>query len=328
MPSQCYFCDAPLSPWDPLSGDLPDSARLAYDPVRGRLWHVCPRCGRWNAVPLDLRWEALEAFEKVARDRGRERLASENLALITVRDTELIRVGRPPRPEFAGWRYGDRLPARVRGFMARVLALFGGLPERPEGGYTFHGAVRPFSTDWLASPFIEAAGGLSWLFAQIPFAERCPSCGRMMPVQPWAFQDVALVVSGGHPNVAVTCGFCGDQVVVAAHAARPALRLGLAVVNIGLRDTLLAERAGRAIDQAGGQDAFVASLARDRFALGELPDTLRVGLGIALDEQVEAEALELEWRAAEELAAIADGELTEVPGFEEFRRRVLGGPEV
>lgn len=327
MPSFCYFCDAPLETWDPTSGELPAAERAAYDPVHGRLWRICPRCARWNAVPLDLRWEALEAFERLARDRGRERLATDNLALIAVQNAELVRVGRAPRPEFAGWRYGDRLPERVRGFMGRVLALFGALPQRPEGGYTYHGAMRPITPDWVASPFVEVAGNLAWLFVQIPFADRCPSCGRVMPLRPSTFEDVELVLSGNHPRVVATCGLCGVQVDLAARAARPALRLGLAVVNGGQRSTSIAETAGQAIDQAGGQDAFVRTLARERITLGELPDAIRVAFGMALDEQVEAEALELEWRAAEELAAIADEELTQVPGFEEFRRGVLEGEE-
>jgi hypothetical protein len=50
-----------------------------------------------------------------------------------------------------------------------------------------------------------------------------------------------------------------------------------------------------------------------------------VAVGISLDEQTEAEALEAEWRVAEELAGIVDDELTEVPGFDTFRARVLGG---
>ncbi len=323
MPSFCYFCDAPLETWEPASGMPPPRERIAYDPVHGRLWRICSRCGRWNAVPLELRWEALEAFEREARDRGRERLTTENLALIAVRDAELVRVGRAPRPEFAGWRYGSRLPAHARGFMGRVLALFGSLPQRPASGYTYHGAVQPITPDWVASPFMDAAGSLAWLFVQIPFAERCPSCGRLMPLRPSTFEDVGLVLSAGRPRVVATCGFCRHEVDLPTRAARPALRLGLAVVNLGLRSTAVAEQAGRAIDQAGGQEGLVYALARDRVTVGELPEILRVALGIALDEQVEGEALEMEWRVAEELAAIVDGELTDVAGFEEFRREAL-----
>ena len=49
----------------------------------------------------------------------------------------------------------------------------------------------------------------------------------------------------------------------------------------------------------------------------------RAGLIITLDEMAEIEALEREWKEAEEMAAILDGELSEVPGFESFRKRIL-----
>ena len=58
--------------------------------------------------------------------------------------------------------------------------------------------------------------------------------------------------------------------------------------------------------------------------MGELDVQTRAGLLIALDETAEVEALEAEWKTAEELAAISDGELSDVPGFEVFRKEVLG----
>jgi hypothetical protein len=58
--------------------------------------------------------------------------------------------------------------------------------------------------------------------------------------------------------------------------------------------------------------------------LGDLDRLERVALRIALDERAETEALEAEWREAEEIAAIMDGELTLVEGFQAFRERVLG----
>jgi hypothetical protein len=44
---------------------------------------------------------------------------------------------------------------------------------------------------------------------------------------------------------------------------------------------------------------------------------------ISLDELAEVAALEAEWRLAEEMAVIMDGELTRIPGFEAFRRQVM-----
>ena len=41
----------------------------------------------------------------------------------------------------------------------------------------------------------------------------------------------------------------------------------------------------------------------------------------------EMEALESEWKGAEEMAAIMDGELTEIPGFDEFRQEILDQDE-
>jgi hypothetical protein len=86
---------------------------------------------------------------------------------------------------------------------------------------------------------------------------------------------------------------------------------------------LASEGGARALESSGGSHGFLAALARRESALGEMSSEARAGLLIALDELAEAEALEAEWREAEELAAISDGELTQVPGFQEFRRRVL-----
>jgi hypothetical protein len=106
--------------------------------------------------------------------------------------------------------------------------------------------------------------------------------------------------------------------------------MGLSVVTppTTLRD--LAEDAARALDAAGGPPGLLRELSNSRAGLGEIGPSVRSALLISLDEMAEMEALEAEWRAAEELAAIMDGELSHVPGFEAFRRRVLGafdGPD-
>jgi hypothetical protein len=128
----------------------------------------------------------------------------------------------------------------------------------------------------------------------------------------------------GDPTVAATCGVCRTEVAVPLWAARGALRLGLSIVNRRHRATPLVESAAEEVDRSRGPEGLVIGLARDDLTLGELDVPHRLALGIALDEQSEAELLEAEWREAEELAAIVDGELTDVDGFEEFRRRVLG----
>lgn len=80
--------------------------------------------------------------------------------------------------------------------------------------------------------------------------------------------------------------------------------------------------AARRIDRAGGPAELLQRVAHKNQPIGELRRGVHHALWIALDELAEAESLESEWRRAEELASIADGELTQVPGFIEFRAHV------
>lgn len=314
---ECVYCD----------GDLTGgAARAAFDPWLGRLWRVCPTCGRWNVVPLDARWEELERYERAARD-GRSRLRTPHLDLVTTPGGELIRVGRAPRPELAGWRYGDAVPpARTRGPWSWLRRALLGLPSAPFGYQAGHGellADHAASRRWFASPFLEDAPVLTAAFLHVPLADACPSCGGPLAVAPWSFQAIRLTTLGGRPAAAAVCGVCGEEVAVATGEARAALRLGLSLVNRGQRARVVVEAAATIVDGADGPDGLLAALSREEVSLGELDVRDRLALGFALDEQSEAELLEDEWRTAEELAAIVDRELTEVPGFEEFRRRVL-----
>jgi hypothetical protein len=88
--------------------------RLAFDPEKGRLWAVCRRCERWNLSPLEERWEAIEECERTFRDT-RLRVSTDNIGLARLREgLELVRIGRPQRPEMAAWRYGDQFGRRRR----------------------------------------------------------------------------------------------------------------------------------------------------------------------------------------------------------------------
>src|SRR5690606_14752267 len=187
--------------------------RIAFDPERGRFWVVCPACGRWNATPLEARWELLEACERLAADSGRVRLRTERLALLEVGEGEMVRVGPAPRSELAPWRYGDALPAPGRrGFWAR---LFAGLPDAPAGGYDYHGTPLPTPGTWLLSRFHEHAAALTRAFLTVPFTAVCPSCGGVMPLDPRDFEALRLTRAAGEPAVAATCAACSDTGVVA-----------------------------------------------------------------------------------------------------------------
>jgi hypothetical protein len=276
---------------------------------------------------MEDRWETLERLERAARDTGRTVLRTEHLDLVRTSAGALVRVGRAPRPELALWRYGDRLPPAVaRGLGAWLRRLVMAVPSYAFGYNAGYGAVPlDGSADrWLASPFLDHAPTLTAAFLHIPLAERCPACHRPLAVAPWRFQALRFVAESATPSVVTHCGLCGTEVAVPAAGVRPALRLGLSIVNRGLAGAPVVEGAARRLDRSDGPAGLLAGLAAEAAAVGELSPTDRLALGIALDEQSEAELLELEWREAEELAAIVDEELTDVPGFAEFRRQVLG----
>jgi len=122
--STCTFCHSTLGGNEMLEA-FPVGRRLAFDAAKGRLWVVCPTCRQWNLSPLDERWEAIEAAERLYRDT-KLRAATEQVGLARMRDgSELIRIGAPLRPEFAAWRYGERFTTRWRRYTA-LSVVFGG----------------------------------------------------------------------------------------------------------------------------------------------------------------------------------------------------------
>src|SRR5690606_3359606 len=84
MYRNCIFCSRDLGRNESIES-FQVGARLAFDSWRGRLWVVCPACGRWNLTPLEERWEAVEACERLFRDT-RMRVQRENIGLAKLED--------------------------------------------------------------------------------------------------------------------------------------------------------------------------------------------------------------------------------------------------
>jgi hypothetical protein len=317
---QCFYCACDLGPTTVTGRSA--RQRLAYDPWLGRLWRVCPACQRWSAALLEERWDIVEECERAVQRAATILLQGAHLCLLQTSAGQLIRVGAPPRTELARWRYSDLLDAfaRPRGLLARLMNL----PLRPAGGnigLDYHGGVATVPLPWIASPFIEEGSILTVLFSAVPLAPRCPACRQPLAIAPYDFANVRLTRDAGRVVTAAQCAACGDEVVVPLRAARPALRLGLAVVSRTQRAAASVSRAVLPIDRAGGPHDFLDRIARSDATLGMMSPRQRLALWISLDECAEIDVLEAEWRRAEELAAIVDGELTDVPGFPEFRHR-------
>ncbi|MGV3710929.1 MAG: hypothetical protein ACO1Q7_19050 [Gemmatimonas sp.] len=113
MYSTCLFCNTSLGTNEAIE-HFPVGRRLAYDNATGRLWVVCRNCARWNLSPLETRWEAMEEAERLFR-ATKLGTSSDNIGLARVAEgTELVRIGKPLKSEFAAWRYGDQFGRRRR----------------------------------------------------------------------------------------------------------------------------------------------------------------------------------------------------------------------
>lgn len=151
MYSTCLFCHSELGANEAVE-HFPIGRRLAFDAAKGRLWVVCRKCERWNLTPLEERWEAIEECERSYR-ATKLRVSTDQIGLARLNEgLELVRIGKPQRPEFAAWRYGDQFGRRRRRSIVQgsaivigvaTIALLGpalGLSLGGFGGLIFQGA--------------------------------------------------------------------------------------------------------------------------------------------------------------------------------------------
>ncbi|HEV7386985.1 MAG TPA: hypothetical protein VGN73_00105 [Gemmatimonadaceae bacterium] len=122
MYSTCLFCNTSLGSNEAVE-HFPVGRRLAFDASKGRLWAVCRKCERWNLTPIEERWEAIEECERSFRGT-KLRVSTDQIGLGRIKEgLELVRIGKPLRPEFAAWRYGDQFGRRRRRNYVRVGAM-------------------------------------------------------------------------------------------------------------------------------------------------------------------------------------------------------------
>ncbi len=343
MYSTCIFCSTRLGE-NRVIEEFPVGRRLAFDPGKGRLWALCPRCRQWNLSPIEERWEALESLERLYRDTPR-RFSTEEIGLARhAEGLEVVRIGRPTRPEYAAWRYGGEMLRRRRralvvgGAAAAAGALVVG---GAMGGVLVSGAyaVVNVSANWInlyrnmirTSARVdtpdEGPVRLTYRHAQHARVERTGDDGWAMifPHRPapgsapvrvrrWA-RGLARLDDDPVSRLE------GDAAIRAAGRILPALnRSGASRRRV--------EEAARFVESSGSVDAAFRKAARaprsawmnarapmrlPEHALFRLPANVRLGLEMAAQEESERRALEgelarlaAEWRDAEEVAAIAD----------------------
>jgi hypothetical protein len=325
--STCLFCNQPLGT-NSAFDSFPVGRRLAFDAAKGRLWVVCRKCERWNLSPLEERWEAIEQAEQLYRDT-RRRVATEEIGLARLAGgTELVRIGAPLRPEFAAWRYGDQFGRRRT---RQVLIAGAGIAA--VGGLIAGGAALGVSLGGFAWGLTQLGrvvihGGEETVIARVRADD-----GRVLPVRRRHLAESTLS-RGSDGTLAIDLRYKNGQSRFEGPEAMRIASLVVPAVNRfgGSRQTVAA--AVSEIEQGGGPERYVEQLARRaevvtavrprrnrRGRRGKVGSTGlygltpvdRLGLEMALHEEAERRAmagelalLELAWRDAEEVAAIAD----------------------
>ena len=330
MYRSCMFCSKSLGTNEVVEV-FPVGRRLAFDADRGRLWVVCRRCERWNLSPLEERWEAVEACERLFSGT-RLRVSTDNIGLARHKEgLELVRIGRPHRPEFAAWRYGDQFGRRRKkaaiitaaGLTALAAATFAGpalVGGSGMGGYWMWQAFEGLRQSRTHARLRLDDGGVIKLdgqdLKQVRVLPAADGDGFQLRVRKkrreWEFEGLEALRFAG-------------QVVPAINKAG------------GRKRTV--EDAVAQIEHSGHPDRFLADVTRgDRFRskkgipgyINKMPAPTKLALEMALHEEDERRALQGElwrleraWEEAEEIAAISD-DLLLPEGTDDFLDRHSG----
>ncbi len=362
MYSTCIHCQSDLGRND-LIEHLPIGRRIAFDAATGRLWVICSSCARWNLVPFESRYEAIEAGEKLYRG-ATQRMSTGEIGLAkTSEGTELVRIGKPIRPEMAAWRYGRNFTRRRWMYAttiapASALLAFGGsayvfLTYGSFGGVnSVAGSALPGTLIGMLTHAIQHRYIITRTKSRITVNDEVTNVSRMMarqvivepsddagarvwlPIVPERIEDYSwlrafsltnglahLIMTrrkGAHAAIAQP-GFPTHHTLVEGDDAQRALRIILPLLNESGSNTQQVAEATAHISSThvteqrvlfGGRNSW------DRLTRSDLASVYkprRLALEMLVHEQSERRwlagellDLELEWRTANEIAAIAD----------------------
>lgn len=329
MYATCITCTGGLGSNRVLEA-FPVGRRLAFDGTRGRLWVLCRRCRSWNLAPIEERWEAVEAAERLF-ERAELGAATEHITLGRVADgTQLVRVGRAPAQEVAGWRYGTELVGRWRRHRLRYWALLGGMGVLSAvinagslavivgGGATAAGVRGVLDR----RPFMRSPDGTVLRKGMVSHTRLI----RQETVERWALEvrskHAGALLLTGRDALRALRGFLAHRHMAGADPGH--IEAALAALERYRRSPLVIPEVVADVDsrtyRARGQGAEVP-------VLDDLPEEVALALEIAVNEEAEhralhgeLKALEHEWREAEELAAISDALVLPAGALERIRR--------
>jgi hypothetical protein len=329
--STCIFCQSSLGTNEAIEA-FPVGRRLAFDPERGRLWVVCLHCPEWNLTPLEERWEAVEQCERRFRST-RVRVSTEQIGLARLREgLDLVRIGRPLRPEFAAWRYGEQLSRRRRRALAFAtgITIVGGAAVV---GGAVAGAVALVPA--VAWPYLHKLPGALYrrrVVARIPAGARFAFTVRASDAEEARLRDDQN--EGGWSLHLQYDG--GERRYVGSEAVRATSHLMAGINRFGATQSQVGG-AVHLLDDATNPQRFFLRVAQTTARLGDiglmhLPPEVRLALEMSAHEEAERRALEGElaalaeaWQAAEAVASIADNMFTPSSFGDLTRKQRRGG---
>jgi hypothetical protein len=357
MYSTCIFCRGQLGRNETIE-HFPVGQRLAFDAAKGRLWVICGGCSRWNLSPIEERWEAIEECERTFRDT-RLRVTTGNIGLARLHGgMELVRIGKPMRPEFAAWRYGSRFARRRLntnlvagvGAAATVTSAFALAPAALALAPALLPAFAFGSMSIVIAPILTSVLGMVPMMGVLTARDyvlhervvaRVAKGRRVLTVRARHVRDADFQVTRDEPSLHLPhddgwVDFDGTEAMhVASVILAGANRFGAGSAQV--------TQAVRRIEESGDASAYLHTASRmgewrggrvvsvlnrvRRLGTLHLSTTECLALEMAVHEESERRALEGElsiledaWREAEHIAAIAD-DLLLPPGFDEFRGR-------
>lgn len=333
MYSTCLFCNSDLGSNEAVE-HFPVGRRLAFDASKGRLWAVCRKCERWNLTPIEERWEAIEECERFFR-ATRLRVSTDQIGLARIKEgLELVRIGKPLRPEFAAWRYGDQFGRRRRkAYVLGTVALVAGV------SMPFIGTALGLSLGAFGANIVPLFNSVNALYQRRRVVGKVyDNDGRPLLIQGYQVQETLMLP----PTSREPWGLCithhahaesrpswwvykGDEDVTEIRG-EPAMRAAARLLPLVNRNGASAKQVTKAVELAteyGDPTVPFDKAARftskswyhrgDGAKLTLVPTELRLAMEMASHEDAERRALEGElnlledaWREAEEIASISD----------------------
>jgi hypothetical protein len=305
------------------------------------LWAICPFCARWNLSPLEERWEALEECERLFRET-RLRTSTDEIGMARLAEgLELVRIGRPLRPEFAAWRFGDQLGLRRR----RALRS-AGATTLLAGGAAAAGVALVGTA--VAGPLLVFGGGFlaTWISVwreTMSILTVSGGDGRRFALTGEHTKETTLTPEPSGEGWSLHLQHARGLTPLEGYPARRILSSLLTRVNAKGAGTGRIRQATALIEEMKGPEGYLRFLAResqnrsgdyrywraeyrrtgvptvgnfaprDAGALPRFSPEMRLALEMCINEETERRALADEltllhtaWREAEEIARIAD----------------------